>query len=128
MQLISYGAEDLFLTGNPQISFFKVVYRRHTNFATEFIEVYFDTKPTFDPVKTTTMKVKIPRHGDLISKLFLVYDLPAIVSSTSLNAMPGPYQTSPTEEEVSLRKSYQWDEDAYQADNTTGWVLTEYLV
>jgi hypothetical protein len=112
MQLISYGAEDLFLTGNPQISFFKVVYRRHTNFATEFIEVYFDTKPTFDPVKTTTMKVKIPRHGDMISKLFLVYDLPAIVSSTSLNAMPGPYQTSPTEaEDDPMGQGFKWVTD-----------------
>lgn len=112
MQLISYGAEDLFLTGNPQISFFKVVYRRHTNFATEFIEVEFDAKPTFDPVKPTTMKVKIPRHGDLISKLFLVYDLPAIVSSTSLNAMPGPYQVSPTElEDDPAGQGFKWVKD-----------------
>ena len=38
MQLVAYGAQDVYLTGNPQITFFKVVYRRHTNFSTEAIE------------------------------------------------------------------------------------------
>lgn len=38
MQLVAYGAQDIYLTGNPQITFFKVVYRRHTNFAIEAIE------------------------------------------------------------------------------------------
>ena len=38
MQLVAYGAQDIYLTGNPQITFFKVVYRRHTNFAVESIE------------------------------------------------------------------------------------------
>ena len=38
MQLVAYGAQDVYLTGNPQITFFKVVYKRHTNFAVEAIE------------------------------------------------------------------------------------------
>jgi hypothetical protein len=38
MQLVAYGAQDIYLTGNPQITFWKVVYRRHTNFAMESIE------------------------------------------------------------------------------------------
>ena len=38
MQLVAYGAQDIYLTGNPQITFFKVVYRRHTNFGMESIE------------------------------------------------------------------------------------------
>ena len=37
MQLVAYGAQDIYLTGNPQITFFKVVYRRHTNFSMEAI-------------------------------------------------------------------------------------------
>ena len=37
MQLVAYGAQDIYLTGNPQITFFKVVYRRHTNFSMETI-------------------------------------------------------------------------------------------
>ena len=51
--------------------------------------------------------------------------------SWSLSTETGRWESpierpSPTEEEVSLRKSYQWDEEAYQADNTTGWVLQDY--
>ena len=38
LQLVAYGAQDVYLTGNPQITFFKVVYRRHTNFSIETIE------------------------------------------------------------------------------------------
>ena len=38
MQLVAYGAQDIYLTGNPQITFFKVVYRRHTNFSMESIQ------------------------------------------------------------------------------------------
>ena len=38
MQLVAYGAQDIYLTGDPQITFFKVVYRRHTNFSMESIE------------------------------------------------------------------------------------------
>ena len=42
IQLAAYGAEDLYLTGNPQITFFKMVYKRHTNFAMENIEQQFE--------------------------------------------------------------------------------------
>ena len=41
MQLVAYGAQDVYLTGNPQITFWKVTYRRHTNFAMESIEQTF---------------------------------------------------------------------------------------
>ena len=41
MQLVAYGAQDIYLTGNPQITFFKVVYRRHTNFSMESIQQTF---------------------------------------------------------------------------------------
>ena len=41
MQLVAYGAQDIYLTGNPQITFFKVVYRRHTNFSMESIKQIF---------------------------------------------------------------------------------------
>ena len=47
LQLVATGKQDLFLTGNPQISFFKMVYRRHTNFATESQPMYFDGTPNF---------------------------------------------------------------------------------
>ena len=43
MQLVAYGSQDIYLTGNPQITFFKIVYRRHTNFSMEHIEVFFES-------------------------------------------------------------------------------------
>ena len=41
IQLVAYGSQDMYITGNPQITFFKSVYRRHTNFAIESIKTIF---------------------------------------------------------------------------------------
>lgn len=78
MQLIAYGAENLYLTGNPQITFFKTVYRRHTNFAMEYIEQPFTKLPTFTDTQVTEATVKIGRNADLLYDCYLVYDLPNI--------------------------------------------------
>ena len=59
MQLVAYGAQDIYLTGNPQITFFKVVYRRHTNFAMESIEQTFNGTVAFDNEVSST----ISRNG-----------------------------------------------------------------
>ena len=85
MQLVAYGAEDLYLTGNPQITFFKTVYRRHTNFATEYIEQYYYTLPNFSTDQSTIVKLKIDRHADLMYDTYLVYDLPDVVSTPEEN-------------------------------------------
>ena len=74
MQLVAYGAQDVYLTGNPQITFFKVVYRRHTNFAMESIEQTFNGSADFGKKVTCT----ISRNGDLIHSMYLQTDLPAI--------------------------------------------------
>ena len=50
MQLVAYGAQDLYLSGNPQVTFFKAVYRRHTNFSMEYIAQYFEVLPNFSPL------------------------------------------------------------------------------
>ena len=70
MQLVAYGSQDVYLTGNPQITFWKVVYRRHTNFALESVEQTFNgtTQPGSNAVAT------ISRNGDLIHKCYLVFD------------------------------------------------------
>ena len=47
MQLVAYGAQDIYLTGNPQITYFKIVYRRHTNFAMEAIQQTFNGSADF---------------------------------------------------------------------------------
>jgi hypothetical protein len=71
MQLVAYGAQDVYLTGNPQITFFKVVYRRHTNFAIECIEQTFNGTADFG----RTVTCNIARNGDLITKMYLKIDL-----------------------------------------------------
>lgn len=74
MQLVAYGAQDVYLTGNPQITFFKVVYRRHTNFAVESIEQYFNGATNFGK----TSSCEISRNGDLITQIFLKVSLPEV--------------------------------------------------
>ncbi len=67
MQLVAYGAQDIFLTGNPQITFFKVVYRRHTNFAMEAIIQTFEGSVTGGCQVSAT----IARNGDLVHRVYL---------------------------------------------------------
>ena len=67
MQLVAYGAQDIYLTGNPQITFFKVVYRRHTNFSMETIEQTINGTPTTSGNSTVT----ISRNGDLVHKVYV---------------------------------------------------------
>ena len=78
MQLIAYGAQDIFLTGNPQITFFKIVYRRHTNFSMEYVPQNFESTPTFETTSSTKVKYKIKRVADLLYDIYIVYDLPEI--------------------------------------------------
>ena len=67
MQLVAMGAQDVFLTGNPQITFFKVVYRRHTNFSKECIKQEFNGNPGFGKTVTCTLA----RNGDLVQEIYL---------------------------------------------------------
>ena len=70
LQLVAYGAQDVYLTGNPQITFFKVVYRRHTNFSIESIQQTFNGSA--GPNKRVTCQIS--RNGDLVHKLYVVFD------------------------------------------------------
>ena len=70
MQLVAYGAQDIYLTGNPQITFFKVVYRRHTNFSMEAIAQTFSGAQAASARVTST----ISRNGDLISKMYYTFN------------------------------------------------------
>jgi hypothetical protein len=70
MQLVAYGAQDIYLTGNPQITFFKVVYRRHTNFSMESIKQTFNGNANFGGEVTAT----ISRNGDLVHRMYLEHD------------------------------------------------------
>jgi len=72
LQLVAYGAQDVYLTGNPQITFFKVVYRRHTNFAIEAIQQTFNGNAGYG----NTVTCQISRNGDLINRMYLQVDVP----------------------------------------------------
>lgn len=74
IQLAAYGVEDLYLTGDPQITFFKALYRRHTNFAFESIPQYFTSKPDFG----RTVSCTISRAGDLIGQTHIYVEIPSI--------------------------------------------------
>jgi hypothetical protein len=67
LQLVAYGAQDVYLTGNPQITFFKASYRRHTNFAIEAIEQTFNGNATFG----SRVTCQVTRNGDLINRVYL---------------------------------------------------------
>ena len=74
LQLVAVGKQDVYLTGNPQITWFKMVYRRYTNFAIESQAIYFDGDPDFGKRLTCT----VPRKGDLLGALILEVTLPEL--------------------------------------------------
>ena len=67
MQLVAYGAQDVYLTGNPKVTFFQAVYKRHTNFAMEVIEQTVNGSAGNDG----RLSVTVARNGDLIGDMFL---------------------------------------------------------
>ena len=85
MQLVAYGAQDVFLTGTPEITYWKVSYRRHTNFAMESIEQTFSGQADFGRRVTCT----ISRNGDLCYRTYLQVTLPEINQSMGPSAPNG---------------------------------------
>lgn len=87
LQLVAMGKQDIFLTGNPQITWFKMVYRRYTNFAIESQVMYFDGDPDFGK----RLSCLVPRRGDLLGPILLEVTLPAL---TLTNGTPVSYINS----------------------------------
>ena len=67
LQLVAKGPQDIFLTGNPQITFFKKVYKKHTNFAIEQMQQLFLGERDFGK----RLRCKIERKGDLLMNMYL---------------------------------------------------------
>jgi hypothetical protein len=84
MQLVAYGAQDIYLTGNPQITFFKVVYRRHTNFAMESVQQTLNGAADFNKKVTAT----ISRNGDLVGRMYVECDPSAVVAGNTFAPNP----------------------------------------
>ena len=79
MQLVAYGAQDVYLSGNPQITFFKVVYRRHTNFSVEPIQQTWNGMGDFG----RTVTCNINRNGDLITNMYVVVKIPNVAQAAA---------------------------------------------
>lgn len=84
LQLVAYGAQDVYLTGNPQITFFKVVYRRHTNFAVESIAQTLNGTADYG----NTVYSTISRNGDLINRAYMEFTMPSLGEYGALDSTP----------------------------------------
>jgi hypothetical protein len=89
LQLVAQGKQDVFLTGNPSVTWFKFVYRRYTNFAIESQRMYFEGSPNFGQRLTCL----VPRNGDLLGPMFLKVTLPQLYFTGS--GKPVGYVNSP---------------------------------
>ena len=78
MQLVAYGAQDVYLTGNPKVTFFQAVYKRHTNFAMENIEQTVNGTAA----NSGRVSVTIARNGDLVGDMYVELQSTATSSNT----------------------------------------------
>tara|TARA_Y100000389_G_scaffold204870_1_gene260300 strand:+ start:587 stop:2101 length:1515 start_codon:yes stop_codon:yes gene_type:complete len=81
IQLSASGAENDYIITKPQITFFKSVFKRHTNFSIETIDIQFPNTGDILDISRTIFKTKVPRNGDLMSNLAVVVDIPDIISN-----------------------------------------------
>jgi hypothetical protein len=112
IDIVSYGFNDLYLTGSPQITYFKIVYRRHTNFSRESINVPVGQINFGDEIT-----VNLPKVGDLISNTFLQFEIPEVyllktdtasdLSVSETNVLTTPIQISMSSDEINIIDDYQ---------------------
>ena len=98
MQLVAYGAQDVYLTGNPQITFWKVTYRRHTNFAMESIEQTFNGQADFG----RRVQCTVSRNGDLAYRTYLQVTLPEINQADGSGDVYARWLDCPGEQMISM--------------------------
>jgi hypothetical protein len=80
LQIASAGIEDKYLTKNPEITFFKKVYRRYGNFSLEIKELNFDQTPEYDE----NISLHINRLGDLLGKCYIEINIPKLQFTDNL--------------------------------------------
>ena len=85
IQLAAYGSQDFYLTANPQISFFKTVYRRYTNFSMDYFRLNPEGNIGLNDQDTVTYKFKIDRNADLIHDIYFTFTLPNIYSNNNVD-------------------------------------------
>jgi len=116
LQLVATGRQDIYLSGNPQTTFFKQVYRRYTNFSMETQRIPFDTAVDFNKLITVT----VPRNGDLLSQLFLEIQLPEITPA-------GPVKTQPSGVITETPTDYETITDSVSWVNGVGFAMIDYV-
>jgi hypothetical protein len=82
LQLVAYGAQDAYLSGNPQITFWKGLYKRHTNFAMEPFRINFNGQPTWGTKQTAI----VGRHADLLFSTYVEIQMPTTYSDKTTAA------------------------------------------
>ncbi len=112
LSILSYGSTDLFLTGAPQITFFKVVYRRHTNFAMESIEIGYNTDVNFGD----EYEITFDRIGDLVGKCYLKIAIPEVYFSRAELSLPYVSIVQPNISNYTTVETFmRYNMDAYRA-------------
>lgn len=125
INIVSYGANDLYITGSPQITFFKVAYRRHTNFSIESIAIDFGEFNFGDEIN-----VQFPKVGDLFSNTYIQIDIPAVhlkktdiasdLSSSETTLLNSEFPIPLTDEQIAIVDDYQTIID-FQKINCAGY-------
>jgi len=85
LELVAHGVQDSYMIGNPQITFFKIVFKRHTNFSLESVQATHEGTADFGKKVVVTL----PRNGDLINTIILEADLPAITTDSDAEGKEG---------------------------------------
>lgn len=120
LQLVATGRQDIYLSGNPQTTFFKQVYRRYTNFSIETQRIPMDTAVEFNKLVSIT----VPRNGDLLSQLFLEIQLPEISPAgplaTPTGQQSGGILTEPPTDYATITDSVSWV-------NGVGYAMIDYI-
>ena len=80
LNLISKGSEDIILTGNPDISFFKNVYKKYSNFGSQYFRIDYTGLRSLSYKNETVIEFDVPRHADLLGDTYFVVNLPDIYS------------------------------------------------
>ena len=84
LQLVAYGAQDVYISGNPHITFWKILYKRHTNFAMEAFRVNFTGAPAWGQ----RVVAVVNRNADLIGRTYVEVELPVVKNSSGVAQPP----------------------------------------
>jgi hypothetical protein len=92
LNLMAHGAENLVINGNPKTTYFKTVYKTHTNFGIQKFRVDYNGQRMLDLNKETELTFKIPRYADLVNDVYMAINIPDIWSGVYVDVSNVPYE------------------------------------